>query len=166
MADGTTYDSVFELMQSGVYVITTDDGAAKGGCTAVWVCRSSFEPPMVAVFLAPKRHTHEILSNARNFCVNIVGEHHKDLARNFGLRSSRDADKFAGISTEKGKSGAPILKDACAYLDCELASEFPAGDHTCFIGRVVAAGRNSYEAPLLFMHEDFYPEEKEATGQN
>lgn len=165
MVDGTSFDSVFELLQSGVYIVTAEDGSAKAGCTAVWVCRSSFEPPMIATFIAPKRHTHDTIKRAGHFCVHVVGEHHVDLARGFGLKSSRDVDKFAGLACTKGKSGAPILKDACAYLDCQLAAEFEAGDHTCFVGRVLTAERTSFDKPLLYFQEDFYPEEKEAAGQ-
>ena len=165
MVDGTSFDSIFELLQSGVYIVTADDGKEKAGCTAVWICRASFEPPMVAVFLAPKRHTHDVIKRAGAFCVNVVGEHHRELARQFGLKSGWDGDKYSGISFEAGKGGAPILKDACAFLDCQLAAQFEAGDHTCFVGRVIAADKLSFEKPLLYFHEDFYPAEKEATGQ-
>jgi flavin reductase (DIM6/NTAB) family NADH-FMN oxidoreductase RutF len=151
-------------MQSGVYVVTADDGEKRGGCTAVWVTRASFEPAMIAVFIAPKRYTHDVIKRAGHFCLNIIGEHHKELARTFGFKSSAEVDKFAGVIVDKAKTGAPLIKEACAYIDCELAAEFPAGDHTCFVGKVVAADRNTFEKPLAYSNEDFFPKASEAQG--
>ncbi len=158
----TEFDDVFDLMKTGVYVITADDGSKLGGCTVVWVSRCSFEPAMVAVFIAPRRVTHDIIKRARHFCVNIIGERHLETAKEFGLRTSANVDKYAGVSFTKGQSGAPILKDACAFLDCELVQEIEIGDHTCFVGKVLAAEKFSPEKPLVYRHEDYYPREKQA----
>lgn len=149
------FTEIFDLMDTAVYVVTADDGECKGGCTVVWVSRASFEPSYVAVFVAPKRHTHDIIVKAKHFCLNIVGETRLDLAKNFGMRSSYDVDKFADLRLNDSKTGAPILHDACAYLDCKLVQEFTVGDHTCFIGEVVAAERLSMEKPLLYEHSDY-----------
>jgi flavin reductase (DIM6/NTAB) family NADH-FMN oxidoreductase RutF len=162
MTTETEFDEVFDLMQTGVYVITADDGTKMGGCTAVWVSRCSFEPPMVAVFIAPKRFTHDIIKRAKHFCVNIVGERHLQTAKDFGLRTSANVDKFVGVQISKGLTGAPILKDVCAYLECELVQEFEIGDHTCFVGKVMAAEKFSLEKPLIYRHEDYYPRERQA----
>ena len=158
----TEFDEVFDLMKSGVYVITANDGQKMGGCTAVWVSRCSFDPPMVAIYIAPKRYTHDIIKNAKHYCVNIVGERHLEIARGFGLRSSASVDKFAGVQFTSGVTGAPILKDACAYLDCELVQEMTIGDHTCFVGKVVAAEKITLEKPLIYLHEDYYSGERQA----
>lgn len=158
----TQYEEAFALLERGVHVITADDGERKSGCTVVWVSRSSFDPPMVSLYLSPQRFTHDLIKRAGHFCINIVGVNHLELARAFGIRSARDVDKFEGIGFEKEKSGAPVLMDACAFIDCELVEQFTTGDHTCFVGRVVAAERQSDEEPLLYRYEDFYPKEEEA----
>jgi 3-hydroxy-9,10-secoandrosta-1,3,5(10)-triene-9,17-dione monooxygenase reductase component len=38
-------------------------------------------------------------------------------------------------------TGAPILHDALAYVDCELDGAVTAGDHRILLGRVLSAGR-------------------------
>jgi flavin reductase (DIM6/NTAB) family NADH-FMN oxidoreductase RutF len=37
-----------------------------------------------------------------------------------------------------GRTGAPILTEAVAYLECRLTERIPAGDHEIVIGRPVA----------------------------
>ncbi len=155
------FTEIFDLMDTAVYIVTADDGERKGGCTVVWVSRASFEPSYVAVFVAPKRYTHDIIAKAQHFCLNIVGENRLDLAKSFGMRSSYDVDKFANLRFNESKSGAPILQEACAYLDCKLVQEFTVGDHTCFIGEVLAAEKLSMEKPLLYEHSDYYTKEAE-----
>ena len=156
------FTEIFDLMESAVFIVTADDGKTKGGCTVVWTSRASFEPSYIALFIAPKRFTHDIIRNAGHFCLNIVGQKHIELARSFGLQSSYDVDKFAGMALDTSKAGAPILRDACAYIDCRLVQEFTVGDHTCFVGEVVAAERLSVEAPLIYKHTDYYPKEGRA----
>lgn len=156
------FTEVFDLMETGVFVVTANDGKTKGGCTVVWVSRASFDPAYIAVFVAPKRFTHDIIRNAGHFCLNIVGQRHLELAKSFGLQSAREVDKFAGKGIDESKTGAPILREACAYIDCRLVQEFAVGDHTCFVGEVVAAERLNLEAPLLYKHSDYYSKEEQA----
>jgi flavin reductase (DIM6/NTAB) family NADH-FMN oxidoreductase RutF len=48
-------------------------------------------------------------------------------------------------------TGAPVLEDALAFLDCTVARALDAGDHTIFIGVVqVADVQNPDSAPLLY----------------
>jgi len=161
MTEQPNLNEVFDMMVSGVYIATADDGEIKAGCTVVWVSRCSFDPPMVAVFIAPERFSHDVVKRAKHFCLNVVGENHFELAKSFGLASSRDTDKYTGVSFEKAKTGAPVLNNACAYLDCEVVETYTTGDHTCFVGRVVAAERLSPEKPLKYRHSDYYPEEEQ-----
>ena len=45
----------------------------------------------------------------------------------------------------------PIIENVLAYVDCELDSEYEAGDHTIAVGRVVEARiLDSSREPLLF----------------
>jgi flavin reductase (DIM6/NTAB) family NADH-FMN oxidoreductase RutF len=36
-----------------------------------------------------------------------------------------------------GRSGAPFLEEALAYLDCELTERLRVGDHELVVGRVI-----------------------------
>ncbi|MEM2106891.1 MAG: flavin reductase family protein, partial [Candidatus Bathyarchaeia archaeon] len=78
------------------------------------------------------------------------------VARLFGLQSGRDIDKFATIPYETKVTGAPILKDCLAYLDCEVERAIPVGDHTLFAGRIVDANIKADKKPLAYNPDDYW----------
>jgi len=57
----------------------------------------------------------------------------------FGLQSSRDADKFAGLETIKAATGSPILADSLAWIDCRVEARFDTGDRTIYLAEVIEA---------------------------
>ena len=68
-------------------------------------------------------------------------------------RSSRDlfaqkgADRFGQTPWHIGVSGAPVLEDAIAYLDCGFEAEYPGGDHKIIVGRVLDLDMREGAAP-------------------
>ena len=38
-------------------------------------------------------------------------------------------DRFEGVETKPGENGCPVLQDAIAYLECEVANRMECGDH-------------------------------------
>ena len=53
------------------------------------------------------------------------------------------------LATKVAETGAPILADALAYVDCKLVDVAAAGDHDMFIGECLS-GEVGDGAPLLF----------------
>ena len=49
---------------------------------------------------------------------------------------------------DQGKTGCPILKDCVGYMECEVKDEMEPGNHTLFLGEVVAAEIFSNEVPM------------------
>ena len=47
-------------------------------------------------------------------------------------------------------SGAPVLEEAIAYLDCRFEAEYPGGDHKIIVGRVLDLDMREGARPLLF----------------
>jgi flavin reductase (DIM6/NTAB) family NADH-FMN oxidoreductase RutF len=106
--------------------------------TAAWVTQVSFDPLLLALSINPDNASYEPLQEGGGFTLNVLKQGQLELARRFGTRSGRDEDKLAGIRWRPGRSGAPILEDALAFLDCELTGRMRAGDHELVLGRVVA----------------------------
>ncbi len=148
---------VLEKLNQHVYILTSSDGKRINGCSVVWVTRASFRPPLIAVFLHPKRFTHEIVLNSGSFCLNIVGKSGIELARKMGSVSGRDVDKFKGLKWHPAESGSPIIEEGMVgFIDCRLQATFPAGDHVCLLGKVLNAEIKSGEKPLIYRIEEFY----------
>jgi flavin reductase (DIM6/NTAB) family NADH-FMN oxidoreductase RutF len=161
MTNNNDFNAALERLRSGVYIVTSMYRNELGGCTCVWVTRASFEPPLIAVCLAPIRHTLHIIEQGKRFCINIVGESGLSVARHFGSISGTTKKKFIEVASHRGKSGSPILDLAAAYLDCHLVSITPAGDHRLVLGEIIDAAVQSTELPLIYDQMAFFPEGEE-----
>ncbi len=81
----------------------------------------------------------------------VGGEHpDEDGEEMCRLFAQKGADRFAHIAYTLGRTGAPVLDDALAFVDCETVAEHDAGDHVIVVGRVVELGYATEGQPLLF----------------
>lgn len=142
-------------LAGGVVIVTTSDeeGVARG-MTATAVCSVSVDPPLVMACMDQGAATHRAVRAAGVFALNLLPARAEKLAARF---ASNRADKFEGLETSIGDTGAPILADAFAFCDCVVEKTVDAGDHTIFIGRVLGAGHfeNDARSPLLYFRGDY-----------
>jgi flavin reductase (DIM6/NTAB) family NADH-FMN oxidoreductase RutF len=124
-------------------LVTTIGKDGKPNVLAVaWIIPVSVDPPHIAMSLRPQRHSYKLLTENREFVVNIPNF---DLAKQVvfcGRRSGRDYDKFreTGLTpVEARKASAPIIKECIAHLECRLEKIVKVSDHILCIGKVVAA---------------------------
>ncbi|MEM4623368.1 MAG: flavin reductase family protein [Desulfurococcaceae archaeon] len=127
----------------------------RGGMTAAWFTRVSWDPPLVAVSVAPSRYTYELIKEYKAFAVHVVSKDMEKLAIGvFGSKSGRNMDKFKAINMEPLKAKAvlaPIIPNAPVILECKVIAEYSAGDHVIFIGEVVAAYTGSTANPMVWL---------------
>lgn len=148
---------VFTALVHGVYVVTTRLQDVINGMTASWVSQVSLKPLLIMVSIAPSRYSHGLIKESGIFAINVLDSAQADLGKRFGFKSGRQVDKFAGLEWTNAATGAPILPQAYAYLDLKLVETFAAGDHTLFVGEVVAAQILHPQAqPLVFKKSDFF----------
>lgn len=147
----------FAALVHGVYVVTTRLEDVVNGMTASWVSQVSLKPLLVMVSIGPSRYSHDLIKKSGVFAINVLEGAQADLGKRFGYKSGRQVDKFAGLEWTTAATGAPILPQAYAYLDLKLKDTCPAGDHTLFLGEVVAAKILHPQAqPLVFKKSDFF----------
>jgi len=131
---------------SGVTVVTTASGGTRTGITVSAFTSLSLDPPLVLICIDRKAAAHDLIQAAGRFVVNILSAEQESVSNRF---ASREEDKFAGIAWHEGKIGLPVLDDTLAAVECELHETLPGGDHSIFVGRVVAT-ELSEGAPLLY----------------
>ncbi len=110
--------------------------------TLAWAMPTSINPPLVAISVAPKRHSHALIEETKEFVVNIPTTSMLKETLFCGRRSGRDYDKFkeTGLTPVRArKVKPPVIKECAAHLECKLYTRFETGDHTVFVGEVVAA---------------------------
>lgn len=137
---------------TGVAIVTTMFEGVPKGFTANAFASVSSAPPTVLICVNRSSRTHPLISQAGNFCVNLLRLEQRDLATRFAGRSERDA--FEGLAYRKESTGAPVFDEALAFFDCDLTEEHSAGTHTIFLGGVVACGARD-GAPLGYFNGDY-----------
>jgi len=150
MIDTSDFRRVVGHFASGVTVVTTlrPDGRPCG-LTASAVCSLSLEPTMLLVCVETASTSHRCIADSGVFAVNVLAGDGRGetLARRF---SEEETDgKFTGVAFREEHTGAPVLDGALAWLDCRLAEQCGGGDHTVFIGEVVAADAGE-GTPLVY----------------
>ncbi len=137
--DSASFAEVLRKFPLAVSVVTVGRGGAENALTVSWATPVSFEPPMFLVAVDRLHYSVDFVKSTRNFAVNVLAEGQEKLAGQFARQSMQGEDKLAGVPHREGPSGAPILTDAVAFFDCELAFYVEAGDHYLLVGRVVDA---------------------------
>jgi len=137
--DSASFAEVLRKFPLAVSVVTVGRGGAENALTVSWATPASFEPPMFLVAVDRLHYSVDFVKSTRNFTVNVLAEGQEKLAGQFARQSMQGEDKLAGVAHREGQTGAPILTDAVAYFDCELAFYVEAGDHYLLVGRVVDA---------------------------
>lgn len=138
----------------GLYIITSRKGDLINGQIANTVFQISNEPATIAVSINKKNLTHEFIKDSKLLAVSILAQDAPlSLIGNFGFKSGREADKFAGINYQLGDSGLPhVTSDTLAYLDARVIQEVDAGTHTIFIAGITAAEVLKEGAPLTYAY--------------
>jgi flavin reductase (DIM6/NTAB) family NADH-FMN oxidoreductase RutF len=132
-----TLQHAMRQLASGVSVVTTGDGAERNGFTATSVTSLSVDPPRVLFCLIRTATSLPLLRHCRRFAVNILAARHVALADRFaGRTGAQGEDRFAGARWRTLTTGAPVLWDALAAVDCELEELIERHSHVIVIGRV------------------------------
>jgi 3-hydroxy-9,10-secoandrosta-1,3,5(10)-triene-9,17-dione monooxygenase reductase component len=145
--DAAEFRAVLGHFATGVTIITAIDGGEPVGLAANSFTAVSLDPPLVLFCAATSSSTWPRLQAAGKWCVNILAEDAETLCRTF---ASKGADRFEGVGYRAAATGAPVLDDALAYVDCETFAEHDAGDHVIVVGRVLELGHRVEGKPLLF----------------
>lgn len=132
----------------GVYVVGVKDEEHLNAFTATWVTQVSFKPPLVVAGISKESLSYRIIEKSRVFTINFLGKDQKPLAQHFLKPAHLGGDKLSGIRYRPGKTGAPILEEAIAFVECEVRDIHPGGDHAIVIGEVIEAGVREDVDPL------------------
>lgn len=126
----------------GLYIVTTQSGNKKGGYIANTLFQVTATPPQFAISCNKDNYTADLIKQSRVFGFSVLSEKaNTTLIGNFGYKSGRDFDKFAGVNYFSGKSGIPIITDSSvAWFECKVNQFYEVGTHLIFIGEVVDSG--------------------------
>ncbi len=146
----TTFKEAMSRFASGVTVITTRYNGDIHGMTASSFCSASLNPPLVLVCIARHLRSHQFIEKSGVFAVNILGADQLEWGRRFAGMQPEITDRFVGIKYKVAVTDSPILPGVLGWVDCEVRHAYNGGDHTIFVGEVVAGGTSDKDHPLLY----------------
>ncbi|HEX6307235.1 MAG TPA: flavin reductase family protein [Longimicrobiales bacterium] len=146
--EASEFRRVLAHWSTGVAIVATRTPAGEPcGMTATAFASVSLSPPLVLACLERGADTHEAVRAARVFSINILAHDHEALSRRFA--GDDPVRKFSGVSHHAAPTGAPVLDDALAWVDCRVHAAHAAGDHTIFIGLVMSGFAREGD-PLIY----------------
>ena len=116
------------------------------GITVTAFSSLSLEPPRVLICIDRQARIHDHFAADGYFAVNILAEDQETVSRRF---ASSEPDPFCEVGYTQGTSGAPLIHDAVAAIECKIVDLLPGGDHTIIVGEVEAAKIHEGK-PLLY----------------
>ncbi|MFE4259755.1 flavin reductase family protein [Streptomyces sp. NPDC056883] len=126
------------------------------GTTVSSLASVSLDPPMLLVCLSHTSRGARTIGSTGEFTVNVLGREQSELAGWFASsRRPLGSAGFAGVPHRIGDTGIPVLDGAVAHLDCRVAQEVSAGDHSIFIGEVTGIGCAEPADPLAYHQGQF-----------
>jgi flavin reductase (DIM6/NTAB) family NADH-FMN oxidoreductase RutF len=140
----------------GLYVVGSRAGERRNAMTLNWATQLSFDPKLVGIAVEKPALTHELITEGQVFSLCTVAQDDRAIVRKFTKPVEVDtaAMTLNGFAFHEGRTGAPVLDQAPAFLDCEVRQAVDVGNHTLFIGEVVDAGFQAEEATPVLRMED------------
>lgn len=152
LGEGDPADAL-TLIPYGVFVLSVGGQDSLNACTVSWLTQVSFEPPLLVLALDRTSYSHGTLVPGGTFAINFLDRGNISRANRLALPHRLRPRDLAGVPHNRSFRGTPILDEAIAFLECEVRATFePGGDHTLFVGEVVAGGVRR-ESAMLTLRE-------------
>ncbi len=133
----------------GIYICGVKDGENINGLTISWLMQSSFNPPQVVNCVKTSHTSYQMIKNSGVFAISFLGKEQKDLAQKFFQPLRRVGNRFEDVEFYTGETGCPIISDSLGYIECKVVGSVEQGDHTVFVGEVIASGIHREGGQLL-----------------
>ncbi|MBT7902843.1 flavin reductase [Candidatus Woesearchaeota archaeon] len=140
-----------QLNPRQVIVVSSRESNHDNMLTIASHCRLSGQDKLYGISVSKIHFSHKLISASKTFCVNFLSYDQSEIAKGAGSISGSEGDKFSKLVIEKDDCGTIDccrIKDAAAWLECEVIEEVPTGDHTFFIGKIIRAEENPERTEL------------------
>ncbi len=124
-----------------VALVSCGDEKKPNAVTVAWTGIINTNPAMVYISLRPERHSHKLISQSKEFVINLVTKELVRKADLCGVYTGAKIDKFKKFSlTAQSASqvSAPLIKESPVNIECKVEQIIPLGTHDMFIARIVA----------------------------
>lgn len=157
MSDQQLFRSAMSRLSAAVNIIATDGPAGRYGMTASSVCSVSDDPPTVLVCVNRNARSNEIFRSNGKLSVNILAIGQDAVSSRFAS-SALTIDERFGPDTDwiNRPTGAPLLNDALAALDCTVSNIAEVATHSVFFCRVDEIVLGEHRRGLVYFDRGYH----------
>jgi len=109
--------------------------------TIAWTGILNSDPAMTYISVRKERYSHKLISENKEFVINLVSKDLAKAADYCGVRSGEKEDKFKtlGLNTEKAENvSAPLIKEAPVSIECRVEKVIELGTHDMFMAKILS----------------------------
>jgi flavin reductase (DIM6/NTAB) family NADH-FMN oxidoreductase RutF len=125
-----------------VALLTTAWHGAHNVMPAAFITPLSIDPPLIGVAVHAARHTHDMIRFSEEFALNIPTRELLHHVQYLGSVTGAELNKLelTRLPTFRARRvDAPLLEGCVGWIECGIEDAYRIGDHTLFVGKVVAA---------------------------
>jgi len=143
---------VFRLFTTGVALITTAGRRGPNVMAAEWTFNVSYDPFLVSVHIEEGEATHAAIVETGEFGVSMCAEEQVVAMAFAGHFTGQETDKMSSevFETVPGtKIKTPLIRGSLFTAECRVVQRVEMGDHTAFVGEVVAFSIEGERKPIV-----------------
>lgn len=145
-------NNVFRNLSYGVYIVSCKINNRYTGCTVNSIMQITSEPATIALSINHDNYTHLCIEETKKIAVSVLSEESNPLnIGTFGFRTGKDFDKF-NVIPYSIVDNLPVIKDACAYLICEITDKIETATHTLYIAKVLNGDFLNNKTPMTYAY--------------
>ncbi len=142
---------------TGVTVVTTVAGGVDHAMTANAFTSVSLDPVLVLVCLDKDARLHDALLDAGTWGVSVLTAGARPAAQWFASAGRPVHDQLRRVAHHRGpRTGAALLDEALATLECSTRAVHDGGDHSIVVGEVLAVATPVAEGDALLWYRGRY----------
>jgi flavin reductase (DIM6/NTAB) family NADH-FMN oxidoreductase RutF len=146
---GAELREVMRRFPAPVAVVTATVDDERYGLTVGSLVSLSLEPPLVGISVGRESSSHEPIRRAGRFGASLLSGDQEELAQHFARSGIPPVALWNGVAVRDTEFG-PLVEGALAWLECRTWAEYPAGDHTIFVGEVLGGELGALGSGLVY----------------
>ncbi|AKE01264.1 hypothetical protein XU06_30285 (plasmid) [Rhodococcus erythropolis] len=152
-----TFRNAMSRLGAAVNIVTTDGPAGISGFTATAVCSVSDSPPTLLVCLKRTNSVYNTFKTNKKVCVNVLASGQQDIALQFASNVKIPMeDRFAEKWWSRHPSGAPVLHQAIARINCTVTDFVEVATHDVMMCEVLEVEIDPAHDGLIYFDRNFH----------
>lgn len=157
-ADPDAFRAVMSRFAAGVTVMTTVTRGGPHGMTANAIASVSLDPLLVLVCVERGTVMARAVAESGVFALSILSGEQERLSNHFADGERPEGEPmFAAAPYDWSPGGAPLLRDALAWVDCRVWATYPGGDHDIVVGEVTGVDLGHDADALVYYRSGYVP---------